>query len=178
MAKTSKLMRLSPSVPVEIIERRIYLIRGQRVMLDRDLAELYRVPTKRLNQQVRRNRGRFPNDFMFQLTANEVAAMRSHFVTASKRNVRFRPLAFTEQGVAMLSSILASERAVQINILIMRVFVRVRHLLARNQKLTRRIQALEAKDHEHDVKFEFIFEAIDEITAAKKRNRRRIGFTG
>ncbi len=102
-------------VSVEMIERRIFLVRGFKVMFDSDLAELYGVPTKRLNEQVRRNLRRFPEDFMFQLTGGEAQPMRSQFATASRRNIRFRPFAFTQEGVAMLSSVLNSERAIQVN---------------------------------------------------------------
>src|SRR5215831_676191 len=115
-------------LPVEIIERKIYLIRGQKVMLDCDLAEMYCVPTKQLNQQVRRNMSRFPRDFMFQLTGAEDSHLRSQIVTSKKSRGgrRYAPFVFTEQGIAMLSSVLNSERAIQVNIAIMRTFVRLR----------------------------------------------------
>jgi len=133
-------------VPAQLIERRIYLVRGQKVMLDSDLAERYEVPTKALNQAVRRNLDRFPDDFMFQITMEEADEMnRSQIVTGSQkhRDPRFSPYAFTELGVAMLSSVLNSERAVQMNILIMRAFVKLRGLLATNAELARKIEQIE-----------------------------------
>lgn len=148
-------------------------------MLDRDLAELYKVPTKRLNEQVQRNRSRFPHDFMFRLTVKEAEMMRSQNATASRRNVRFRPLAFTELGVAMLSSVLTSERAVQVNIAIMRTFVRIRLLLARNGGLARRIRSLEKSSEQHDLKFQMVFLTIRKLAKTKVvRRRKQIGFTG
>ena len=133
-------------VPAELIERRIYVIRGQKVMLDSDLAELYKVQTRALNQAVRRNEDRFPEDFMFQLTDDEAAALRSQFVILEKgrgRYSKYAPLAFTERGVAMLSSVLKSERAVQMSILIVRAFVKLRELLATHKDLARRIEQVE-----------------------------------
>jgi hypothetical protein len=132
------------SIPVHVIERRIYLIRGQRVMLDRDLADLYRVETRALVQSVKRNIERFPEDFMFQLTTEEAEAMRSQTVIASKRNIRYRPYAFTEHGVAMLSAVLKSDRAVRMSIFIVRAFVQLRELLATNKELARKVEQLEA----------------------------------
>ncbi|HYW47641.1 MAG TPA: ORF6N domain-containing protein [Bryobacteraceae bacterium] len=138
-------------VPVELIERRIYVIRGQKVMLDSDLAELYQVPTKRLNEAVRRNRNRFPEDFMFQLTTEEAENSRSQFATSSSGygGRRYLPYAFTEHGVAMLSSVLRSDRAVQMNILIVRAFVKLRELLASHKELARKIDQLEADQKKH-----------------------------
>jgi len=139
-------------VPAQLIERRIYLIRGQKVMLDSHLAELYQVPTKALNQAVRRNAHRFPNDFMFQLTEEEAPALRSQIVTLEEgrgRYSKYAPLAFTELGVAMLSSVLNSERAVQMNILIMRAFLRLRELLATNTELARKIGQIESTQKQH-----------------------------
>jgi phage regulator Rha-like protein len=132
------------AVPVHVIERRIYLIRGQRVMLDSDLAELYRVETRALVQSVKRNIERFPEDFMFQLTTEEAEAMRSQTVIASKRNIRYQPYAFTEHGVAMLSAVLKSDRAVRMSIFIVRAFVQLRELLATNKELARKVEQLEA----------------------------------
>jgi hypothetical protein len=149
-------------IPVERIERAILLIRGQKVMLDRDLARLYGVTTKALNQAVRRNRARFPDDFMFRLTLAEAQPMRSQTVTASKRNVRFQPYAFTEQGVSMLSSVLRSKRAVLVNIEIMRAFVRMRQILATHADLARKLEALEKK---YDAQFKAVFDAIRELMA-------------
>jgi len=138
--------------PAQLIERRIYLIRGQRIMLDSDLAELYQVPTKALNQAVRRNAPRFPPDFMFQLAEEEATALRSQFVTLETgrgRHSKYAPLVFTELGVAMLSSVLNSERAVQMNILIMRAFVKLRELLATNKDLARKLEHIEASQKQH-----------------------------
>src|SRR6266498_434189 len=120
------------TIPVELVERRIYLIRGQKVMLDSDLAELYQVLTKNLNLAVRRNLDRFPEDFMFQLTAEEAESLRLQFATSNvgRGGRRYMPYAFTEHGVAMLSSVLNSPRAVQMNILIIRAFVKLREMLA------------------------------------------------
>src|SRR5580658_5157249 len=125
------------------IERRIYFVRGQKVITDNDLAVLYRVPTKAFNQAVRRNMLRFPADFMFQLTSDETENLRSQFVTSSWGGRRYLPYVFTEQGVAMLSSVLKSDRAIQVNIAIMRAFVKVRELLATHQELALRLGELE-----------------------------------
>jgi hypothetical protein len=177
-------------VPIERIERSILLIRGQKVMLDSDLAQLYGVPTKRLNEQVRRNVKRFPGDFMFQLTGDEAEAlrsqfaaldpeapMRSQFATASKRNARYLPYAFTEQGVAMLSSVLNSERAIEVNVVIMRAFVRLREILATHKDLARRLDELEKKVGQQDEKIQIVFEAIRQLmTPPAAPKRRRIGF--
>ena len=139
-------------VPIERIESKIFLIRGQKVMLDRDLAELYDVPTKVLNQAVRRNISRFPEDFMFQLTWDEIERLRSQivtsnlksqFVTSSWGGVRKLPYAFTEHGVAMLSSVLKSERAAQVNIAIMRAFVKLRQAMSANKELANKLSQLE-----------------------------------
>ncbi len=138
------------SISPQRIERAILLIRGEKVLLDEDLAALYGVPTKRLLQAVKRNLARFPDDFMFRLTSEEAEAMRSHFVTASKRNVRYLPYAFTEQGVAMLSSVLRSPRAVEVNIAIMRAFVQLRRWAIEHADLARRIDELESR---YDQKF-------------------------
>jgi hypothetical protein len=194
-------------IPVSQIENRILSIRGQKVILDRDLAALYGVETKALNQAVRRNRERFPKDFMFQLNWEESAiALRSQFVTLNVRtsrdsaskshrsrsqfvtlinpeaerlnrghNVKFRPYAFTEQGVAMLSSVLRSPRAVQVNIEIMRTFVRLRQWLASNAELAARLDKLEQS---YDKKFKVVFEAIRELMREKTapQRKREIGF--
>jgi hypothetical protein len=139
-------------VPSELIAPRIHVIRGQKVMLDSDLAELYQVPTKALNQAVRRNRDRFPLDFMFQLTAAELENWRSQFVTSNpgaKMGLRRPPYAFTELGVAMLSSVLNSERAVQMNILIMRAFVKLREVLAGHHELAEKTEQIERTQKQH-----------------------------
>src|SRR5215475_3831061 len=163
-------------IPGERIEKAIYLIRGEKVMLDRDLAELYQVPTKALNQAVRRNLDRFPADFMFQLTENEVVDLnRSQIVIGSEkhRDPRFRPYAFTEQGVAMLSSVLRSKRAITVNIEIMRAFVKLRQMLASNAQFSRRLDELESK---YDKQFRVVFDAIRRLMTTPAQNRKEIGF--
>lgn len=163
-------------IPIEKIEKAIYVIRGERVMLDRDLAKLYEVSTAAFNQAVRRNRERFPEDFMFQLTSAEVAELnRSQIVIGSEkhRDPRYRPYAFTEQGVAMLSSVLRSKRAITVNIEIMRAFVKLRQLLASNAELAYRLDELESK---YDKQFRVVFAAIRQLMPAAVRNRKEIGF--
>ncbi len=164
-----------PHLPATPLERRILHIRGHKVMLDRDLAVLYGVTTKRLNEQVRRNAGRFPADFMLQLTPEETAALRSHYATSKKGRGgrRYRPLAFTEQGVAMLSSVLHSERAIRVNITIMRAFVRLREILATHRDLARKLEALERR---YDAQFRVVFDALRELVSTPEPPRRRIGF--
>jgi hypothetical protein len=162
-------------VPTERIRHAIILLRGQRVILDRDLAVLYGVPTKVLKQAVKRNADRFPGDFMFVLTPQEFAEWRSQFVTskADRMGLRHAPMAFTEQGVAMLSSALNSERAIQANIAIMRTFVQLRGLLASHEDLARKLAALEKK---YDVQFKAVFDAIRELMTPPRPRRREIGF--
>ena len=162
-------------IPSERIEKAIYLIRGEKVMLDRDLASLYGVETGALNRAVKRNLQRFPPDFMFQLTADESDFLRCQ-IGISKRGRggrRFLPYVFTEQGVAMLSSVLNSERAVLVNIEIMRAFVKLRQLLASNTELSRRFDELESK---YDKQFKVVFDAIRQLMATPGRNRKEIGF--
>jgi ORF6N domain len=156
------------------IERRIYFVRNQRVMTDTDLAVLYRVPTKAFNQAVRRNLMRFPADFMFQLTSDETENLRSQFVTSSWGGRRYLPFVFTEQGVAMLSSVLKSDRAIQVNIAIMRAFVKLRELLATHQELALRLGELEVKFHKHDGQIREVFDAIRALLAGQPK--RPIGF--
>ena len=163
-------------IPTERIEGSILLIRGHKVILDADLAKLYGVKTKRLNEQVRRNRDRFPPDFMFQLNSEEYFALRSQFATLKRsrgRHSKYLPYAFTEQGVAMLSSVLQSKRAVQVNIEIMRAFVRLRRILASHADLARKLAALEEK---YDGQFRGVFEAIRQLMAPPAPPRRKIGF--
>lgn len=153
------------------------MIRRHKVMLDSDLAKLYNVTTKQLNQQVRRNPSRFPPDFMFQLTPKEAAALRSQFVTSKqgRGGRRYAPLAFTEQGVAMLSSVLKSDRAVLVNIAIMRTFVRLREILSTHRGLARKLNELEKK---YDAKFRVVFDAIRMLMeSSDEANRPPIGFT-
>ncbi|MBI2767498.1 MAG: ORF6N domain-containing protein [Chloroflexi bacterium] len=161
-------------VPVERIERTILLLRGQKVMLDADLAALYEIETRVLLQAVRRNAERFPADFMFQLTADEADSLRSQIVISNGRGGRrFLPYAFTEQGVAMLSSVLNSPRAVQVNIEIMRAFVQLRGLLATNAELARRLDALEAT---YDGHFRVVFDTIRQLMAPPPAPGRPLGF--
>jgi hypothetical protein len=164
-------------IPVERIAEKIYLIRDTKVMLDRDLAVLYEVETRVLKQAVRRNIERFPEDFMFALTADELKDWRSQFVTsnAEKMGLRHSPMAFTEQGVAMLSSVLRSPRAIQVNIQIMRAFTRLRQMLAGHAELRTKIEKLEEK---YDQNFQVVFEAIRQLLEVEARPKRRIGFTG
>jgi hypothetical protein len=161
-------------VPLEQIEGSILLIRGQKVMLDVDLASLYGVETRILTRAVQRNLDRFPDDFMFQLTAEEFDDLRSQIGISSRwGGRRYRPYAFTEHGVAMLSSVLRSERAVQVNIEIMRTFVRLRLMLASNAELERRLDELEAR---YDVQFRAVFDTIRELMRPPSAPRRRLGF--
>jgi len=167
-------------IPVEFIERKIYLIRGCKVMLDSDLAELYQVQTKRLNEAVRRNIRRFPADFMFQLSAEELGNWKSQIATSNpgaKMGLRKQPLAFTEHGVAMLSSVLKSERAVALNILIIRAFVRLREYLATHKDLARKLEDVERTQHEHSSHIEQIYGYIQQlIEPVPDSSKRRIGF--
>jgi phage regulator Rha-like protein len=163
-------------IPVERIERAILLIRGQKVMLDSDLAELYGVETRVLVQAVRRNIERFPDDFMFQLNREEAASLRSQIVTLKRgrgQHSKYPPYAFTEQGVAMLSGVLRSERAIQVNIQIMRTFIRLRQMLATHAELARKLDALERK---YDAQFKQVFDAIRQLMAPPEPKRRAIGF--
>ena len=181
----SQIVTSGSGIPPERIERRILLIRGQKVMLDADLADLYGVATRRLNEQVRRNIDRFPADFMFQLTREEFEEMRSHFGHAGLRSQiatsnaerggrRYRPYAFTEQGVAMLSSVLRSPRAVQVNIAIMRAFVKLREILGSHRDLARRLDEMESK---YDAQFKAVFDAIRELMTPPEKPRKQIGFS-
>ena len=165
-------------IPVEAIQQRIYLIRGHKVMLDADLADLYGVTTGRLNEQVRRNKRRFPEDFLFQLTEEEQKALRSQFAISKGRGGRrYAPLVFTEQGVAMLSGVLNSERAIRVNILIMRAFVRIRELAAAHKDLAQKLDELEKKVSVHDERITAVFEAIKKLlTPGEPPKRQQIGF--
>ena len=161
-------------IPVERIERAILLIRRQKIILDADLAVLYGVDTKVLVQAVKRNIDRFPQDFMFQLSQEEFAYLRSQSVTSSDwGGRRYPPYAFTEQGVAMLSSVLRSQRAIRVNIEIMRAFIRLRQMLASHAELARKLDALEKK---YDAQFKVVFEAIRQLMAPPEPKRRAIGF--
>ena len=163
-------------ISIEKIKKAIYFIRGEKVMLDRDLAELYEVQTKALNQAVRRNSDRFPSDFMFQLSEKEVVELnRSQFVTGSQkhRDPRSRPYAFTEHGVAMLSSVLRSKRAITVNIEIVRAFVKLRQMFVSNAELARRLDKLESK---YDKRFKIVFDVIRHLMAQPVKDRKEIGF--
>lgn len=161
-------------IPVDRIEKAILLIRGQKIMLDADLASLYGVETRVLVQAVKRNLERFPEDFMFQLSREEFAVLRSQIVTSSNwGGRRYPPYAFTEQGVAMLSSVLRSQRAIRVNIEIMRAFIRLRQMLASHAELARKLEALEEK---YDAQFQEVFEAIRRLMAPPEPKRRSIGF--
>jgi hypothetical protein len=175
--------RKSPSqrlsrVSVELVERRIYLIRGHKLMIDVDLADLYQVPTKRLNQQVLRNRKRFPEDFMFRLTKTEAESLRSQFATSKtgRGGRRYLPCAFTEQGVAMLSSVLNSERAIEVNIAIMRAFVKLRQMLESNEELNRKFMAVIRKLATHDKYFTVVFDELKKLNEPPIPSRKQIGF--
>lgn len=158
----------------EAIAGRIVMLRGERVLLDADLAELYGVETKLLNRAVKRNRDRFPDDFMFQLTGEEAGNLRYQNGTSSWGGRRYLPQAFTEQGVAMLSSVLHSKRAVRVNIEIMRAFVRLRRIIATHADLAHQLAALEKK---YDAQFKSVFDAIRELmTPPEPPRKRRIGF--
>ncbi len=166
-------------IPVEMIERRIYLIRGHKVMLDSGLAELYGETTTRLNQQVRRNMDRFPEDFAFQLTQEESDALMLQIATSKtgRGGRRKLPLVFTEQGVAMLSSVLRSKRAVAVNITIMRAFVRLRQVLATHKDLARRMADLEREQNAQGKKIADVFKAIQKLLETPPdKPRRAIGF--
>lgn len=164
-------------LPMEVVEEKIFLIRGHRVMLDRDLAGLYGVETKVLNQAVKRNMKRFPKDFMFQLTPSE----KSELVTNCDRFKTLKhststPFAFTGQGVAMLSSILNSDRAIEVNIAIMRVFVKLREMIATNKDLAHKLDQHERKIERHDEEIRLIFDAIRQLMTPPEPKRKRIGF--
>lgn len=160
-------------IPDERIINRIFLVRNRKVMFDRDLAELYGVKTRELNQAVRRNLERFPDDFMFQLTTGEFIILKSQIVTSSWGGVRKKPLVFTEQGVAMLSSVLKSRRAIQVNIQIIRTFTKLRQLMASHEELRRKIEELERKS---DQRFKTIFELIKNLLDEKVKPKMKIGF--
>ena len=162
----------------ENIARKIILIRDKKVMLDRDISELYGVETRILNQAVKRNIERFPDDFMFQLTKEEMANWISQTVISNnkKMGIRKRPNAFTQEGVAMLSSVLSSKRAIQVNLQIMRVFVKLREMLSTHADLRKKVKQLEKKYQSHDKQFQIVFEAIKQLLAKPQRPAKKIGF--
>lgn len=171
-------------IPVERIENRIFMIRGKKVMIDKDLAELYGVSTKRLNEQVRRNLERFPEDFMLRLTVNEKEQLVANCDRFEKlKHSSSLPYAFAEQGVAMLSSVLKSKRAIQVNIVIMRAFVRIRQMLFADKELAYKLAKLEQKlerhngqIEKHDVEIQAVFKAIRKLMAPPKPKKFKIGF--
>lgn len=164
----------------ETISNSIYYIRNQKVMLDRDLAKLYGIENKRLNEQVKRNITRFPEDFMFQLTENEYNSLRSQFATLKKgrgQHQKYLPFAFTEHGVLMLSSVLNSEKAIQTNIQIMRIFTKVRQMLLDTTEIKIDILQIQKKLENHDKNIELVFSYLDELTEKKEENpRTKIGY--
>ena len=161
------------TLPSKSIVDKIIILRGVRVMLDRDLAELYAVETKVLKQAVKRNIKRFPSDFMFELTKEEFQNLRSQFVTSSWGGSRYLPMVFTEQGVAMLSSVLNSEHAIQVNIQIMRAFTQLSKMLTRHNDLRRKIEAMERR---YDKQFQIVFEAIKLLLDEDERSEKKIGY--
>lgn len=178
---------MEQSLSLDHLSQRIFLIRGHKVMLDGDLAELYGVPTFRLNEQVKRNRKRFPEDFMFQLTKEEALPLRSHFAILKAggrgRHRKYLPYVFTEQGVAMLSGVLNSERAVEVNIAIMRAFVRLREVLAAHKDLAKRLDEIEERLASHESEFgkqekaiRAVFKTIRQLMAPPAKPRKPIGF--
>lgn len=165
-------------IPSERIVSQIYIIHGKKVMFDRDLAKLYGVATKVFNQAVKRNIKRFPSDFMFQLSKDDFKNWRSQIVTSSWGGLRYAPYAFTEQGVAMLASVLNSDRAINVNIQIIRTFVKIRELMATNELLQRKIMELEKKYGSHDDKIKKIFTTLSLLMIEEENNspREEIGF--
>jgi hypothetical protein len=167
-------------IPDEIVLNKIYYIRGQKVMLDKDLAELYGVETKRLKEAVKRNIERFPDDFMFQLTENEFASLRSQIATSKngRGGDRYNPMVFTEHGVLMLSSVLNSAKAIQVNIQIMRIFTKIRQLLIDNTELRLAIEKLEKKTNNNSKNIELVFQYLDELLKKNEGNKQmtKIGY--
>jgi len=181
--KKQAIAQAASLVPVEIIQNKIYLIRGRKVMLDRDLAELYGVTTGNLNKAVKRNAERFPSDFMYMLSKEESDSLSFQFGSLKRgEHFKYLPTVFTEQGVAMLSSVLKSKMAIQVNIQIMRVFTNLREMMATHKDLARKIEDLESKFHEkfqeHDQKIILIFNAIKELLADKEEAAKKRGPLG
>jgi hypothetical protein len=163
-------------IPIELVERKIYLIRGQKVMLDADLAELYGVETKILNKAVSRNADRFPDDFMFSLNAEEYDSLRFQIGTLKTgrgQHRKYLPNVFTEQGVAMLSSVLHSKQAAQVNIAIMRTFVKLREMISSHKDLARKLEDLEKK---YDMQFKVVFDVIRQLMATPEPKQKKVGF--
>jgi hypothetical protein len=179
--KQENIMEPIPIVVDEAIVSKIYLIRETKVMLDKDLAELYGVSTKALKQQVKRNMERFPIDFMFELSKEEFDNLRSQIVTSSWGGTRYQPMAFTEPGVAMLSSVLNSRLAILVNIKIVRVFTKIRELLSTHKEIMQKLEQLERNEEDHDKKIMLIFDYLKQLELANQqdndwKNRERIGF--
>ena len=168
----------SLAIPDEVMISKIYLIRNHKVMLDIDLAELYQVETKRLNEQVKRNADRFPEDFMFQLTNEEWESLRSQIATSNegRGGRRYAPLAFTEHGVLMLSSVLNSERAIQVNIQIMRIYTKLKGMLLTHKDILLKLEKLERKTSKHDENFKIVFDYLKELLNPPTAPMRKIGF--
>ncbi|MEK6776336.1 MAG: ORF6N domain-containing protein [bacterium] len=162
-------------IPQDVIEQKIFLIRGHKVMIDSDLAELYGVTTKRLNEQVKRNLKRFPRDFMFQLSEKELESLRSHFATSSSwGGRRYPPYAFTEHGAIMAASILNTNRAIEVSVYVVRAFVKLREMIASHKDLARKLEELEKK---YDAQFRVVFDAIRELMREPERGQqKKIGF--
>jgi len=161
-------------VPLQRVAMCIHLVRGQRIIVDADLAKIYGVTTKRLNEAVKRNRARFPSDFAFQFTRQELASMRSQIATASKRNVRFLPYAFTEHGAIMAATVLNSPQAVHMSVFVVRAFVKMRDALAGHRDLARKLEELEKK---YDNQFSLVFDAVRQLmNPPEPRRRKSIGF--
>ena len=178
MPKKQSITDHDSPIQIQLIERRIYLIRGQKVMLDRDLAELYQVKPIALRQQVKRNLERFPKDFMFQLTEKEADLLVSQSVIPSKKSLGgYLPYVFTQEGVAMLSSVLRSKRAIRVNIAIMRAFVRLRQMLESNEELNRKFAAVIRKLAEHDKYFKVVFDELEKLSNPPAPSHRQIGFS-
>ena len=170
-------MTVNEIIPVETIISKILFIRNQKVILDSELAKLYNVTTKRLNEQVRRNVKRFPSDFMFQLTKVESASLRSQFATLKRgQHSKYSAYAFTELGVAMLSSVLKSDKAIEINIIIMRAFVKLREIISTNIKVEEKLKEIEARLDEHDEQIFNIMETIKQLLILPERPVKKIGF--
>lgn len=171
------------AIPDEVLLNKIYFIRGQKVMLDRDLSDLYGVETKRLKEAVKRNIERFPEDFMFEMSKQEFENWRSQIASSKsdKMGLRYAPFCFTEQGVTMLSCVLSSKRAIEVNIRIIRIFTKMREMLATHKDILHKLKELERNDIEHDKKIELIFEYLKQFERFKQqeieqKNRPRIGF--
>ena len=171
-------MNKAVSITEILIESKIYLVRSQKIMLDFDLAEMYDVANKALKQAVRRNMDRFPEDFMFEMTQEELTNWRSQFVTSNslKMGLRYKPFCFTEHGVLMLSSVLRSERAVQVNIQIMRVYSKMKELLQMNKDILTKLEKLEKSSDKHDKEIRLIFDTIKQLIAQPIERTQRIGF--